>query len=111
VENWPQQQVQQNQQLSLSLTCNKIHILYMSTDGISVTSQALLYWTVLHMTPRILICFCNNTTISLSTPQVKKMKWKYSLAFTSEVLYLLGNPATLNGRIGYVGHSIQIYPL
>jgi len=50
VENLPQQQVQENQ-LSLSLTCNKIHILYMSTDGISVMSQALLYWTVLHMTP------------------------------------------------------------
>jgi hypothetical protein len=102
----PQQQVQGNQQLSLSMTCNKSHILYVSTDGISVMSQASMYWTVLHMTLWTLICFCNNTITGLSTPQTKKIKWKYSLAFTSEVLYLLGKPSTLNGRLCYVSQSI-----
>jgi hypothetical protein len=83
VENWPQKQVQENQ-LSLSLTCNKIHILYMSTDGISVMSQAFLYWTVLYMTPWILICFCNNTTTSLWL-----LHQKYSIFQASQPLWMV----------------------
>ena len=50
VANWSQQQMQENWQLSLSLTCNKMHTLYMSTDGSTDISHTLLYWTILHMT-------------------------------------------------------------